>query len=190
MRHVRESIVRFAGKRRILLGEEVVSMTFGSKLRKLRTENGLTQEELAKKCFVSRTAVSKWETGRGYPGIDSIKVLSDLFGMSIDSLLSDDDVENRKLLEARQGRQCYWGAMACLALTALFAWLSTLPGLFWVRFPAVVALVGYVLLGILATPRYKRAQQRNRPTKFAVLRFALIGVVVAVALTFLFMPPA
>ena len=48
-------------------------MEFGEKLRQLRKSRGLTQEELADALYVSRTAVSKWESGRGYPGIDSLK---------------------------------------------------------------------------------------------------------------------
>ena len=46
-------------------------MEFHEKLQALRKQRGLTQEELAQLLFVSRTAVSKWESGRGYPSIDS-----------------------------------------------------------------------------------------------------------------------
>ena len=46
-------------------------MEFGEKLQELRKKKGLTQEELAEALYVSRTAVSKWELGRGYPNIDS-----------------------------------------------------------------------------------------------------------------------
>ena len=48
-------------------------MEFGEKLQCLRKSKGLTQEELAVSLYVSRTAISKWESGRGYPGIDSLK---------------------------------------------------------------------------------------------------------------------
>lgn len=47
-------------------------MDLSEKLQKLRKENNLTQEDLAKKLFVSRTAISKWETGRGMPSIESL----------------------------------------------------------------------------------------------------------------------
>lgn len=48
-------------------------MEFNEKLSQLRKAKGLTQEELAEALYVSRTAVSKWESGRGYPSIDSLK---------------------------------------------------------------------------------------------------------------------
>jgi len=63
-------------------------MEFNEKLQELRKEKGLTQEQLAKALFVSRTAVSKWESGRGYPSIDSLKEISRFFGVTVDALLS------------------------------------------------------------------------------------------------------
>ena len=63
-------------------------MEFCEKLRELRKIRGLTQEELAEIIYVSRTAVSKWESGRGYPSIDSLKEISNYFSVTIDDLLS------------------------------------------------------------------------------------------------------
>ncbi len=65
-------------------------MEFGEKLQGLRKNKGLTQEELAELLYVSRTAVSKWESGRGYPNIDSLKEISKYFSVSIDDLLSGE----------------------------------------------------------------------------------------------------
>ena len=65
-------------------------MEFSEKLQELRKSRGLTQEELAKELYVSRTAVSKWESGRGYPGIESLKDISEFFSVSIDDLLSGE----------------------------------------------------------------------------------------------------
>ena len=81
-------------------------MTFGEKLKKLRNDNQLTQDELAEKIFVTRTAISKWETDKGYPSIDSLKQLSNLFHISIDELISDTDIENKRLLDEAQSRKC------------------------------------------------------------------------------------
>ena len=65
-------------------------MEFNEKLQELRKNKGLTQEELAEILYVSRTAVSKWESGRGYPNIESLKDISKFFDVSIDDLLSGE----------------------------------------------------------------------------------------------------
>ena len=65
-------------------------MDFGEKLQELRKSRGMTQEELAEALFISRTAVSKWESGRGWPSIDSLKAISTFFDITIDELLSGE----------------------------------------------------------------------------------------------------
>lgn len=65
-------------------------MEFNEKLKELRNSRGLTQEEMAEALFVSRTAISKWESGRGYPNIDSLKEISGFFSVTIDELLSGE----------------------------------------------------------------------------------------------------
>lgn len=67
-------------------------MNFNQKLQELRNAKGLTQEELAQKLFVSRTAISKWESGRGYPNIESLKEIAKFFEITIDQLLSGDQL--------------------------------------------------------------------------------------------------
>lgn len=63
-------------------------------ISKLRTEKGLSQEELAQKVFVTRQAVSRWETGETVPNTETLKLLSRLFDVSINTLLG----EPRKLI--------------------------------------------------------------------------------------------
>ena len=67
-------------------------MEFNEKLQELRKSKGLTQEELAQAIFVSRAAVSKWESGRGYPNIDSLKEIAKFFSVTVDELLSPNEV--------------------------------------------------------------------------------------------------
>ena len=69
-------------------------MEFNEKLQALRKQKGLTQEELADALYVSRTAVSKWESGRGYPSIDTLKDISVFFNITIDELLSGGELLN------------------------------------------------------------------------------------------------
>lgn len=67
-------------------------MDLGSKIKKIRKDNNLTQEELAKKIYVTRTAISKWETNKGFPSIDNLQTISSLFNVSINELLSSNEL--------------------------------------------------------------------------------------------------
>ena len=99
-------------------------MEFNVKLQELRKSKGLTQEELAQKLFVSRTAISKWESGRGYPSIDSLKEIAKFFSISIDELLSTNEVltlaeEDSKEKENRS-RDLVYALLDLSALLLLF----------------------------------------------------------------------
>ena len=77
-------------------------MEFHEKLIQLRKQREMTQEELAAQLYVSRTAVSKWESGRGYPNIDSLKALSAFYGVTVDDLLSGEQLLNAAEDEQKQ----------------------------------------------------------------------------------------
>ena len=99
-------------------------MTFGEKLKKLRTDNGFTQDELAEKIFVTRTAISKWESDRGYPSIESLKVIAKFFVVTIDELLSGDELltiaeEDTKQKE-KHFRDLVFGLLDCCNIMFLF----------------------------------------------------------------------
>lgn len=99
-------------------------MDFQDKLKELRKNRGLTQEELAQALFVSRTAISKWESGKGYPNIDSLKAISKYFCVSLDDLLSTDEIitiaeEDGKQKE-RHLRNLVFGLLDCGIAMFLF----------------------------------------------------------------------
>lgn len=66
-------------------------MTFGEKLKALRKEKGYSQEEFAEVLFVSRQAVSKWESDRGMPEVNTLIQISNMFGVTLDYLLKGED---------------------------------------------------------------------------------------------------
>ena len=82
-------------------------MKFKDKIKKLRLDNNLTQEDLAKICFVSRNAVSKWERDEGYPNIESLKLISKHFNVSIDNLLNEEDLINLSLKNNEERKNIY-----------------------------------------------------------------------------------
>lgn len=66
-------------------------MTFGEKLKQLRIREEYSQEQLAALLHVSRQAVTKWESGAGLPDIDNLKTVADLFDVTLDSLLRNEE---------------------------------------------------------------------------------------------------
>lgn len=99
-------------------------MDFGEKLKALRTERGLTQEQLAARLYVSRTAVSKWETGSGSPNLDSLQAVARLFDVSVDDLLSTDDLivlaRDERRSTARSSGMLSFGLLDVLAVVFAF----------------------------------------------------------------------
>ena len=143
-------------------------MEFYEKLQQLRKQKGLTQEELAAVLYVSRTAVSKWESGRGYPNIDSLKVIAKFFSVTIDDLLSSEEVltiaeEDQKQKESHV-RDLVFGMLDCSAsmffLLPFFG--QTADGVIrevsllslaeissWLKAAYFVVLLGLIVWGIL-----------------------------------------
>ena len=174
-------------------------MEFHEKLQKLRKQKGFTQEELAETLFVSRTAVSKWESGRGYPNIDSLKAIAKLFSVTIDELLSSEEVltiaeENGKETTERL-RNLVFGLLDCsstlffflpffaqrtqgalqevslLALTEISPWLKT------AYFAAITIII---LWGILTL-----ALQKHSPS-LCLLRKNVVSLILNAAAALLF----
>ena len=99
-------------------------MEFNEKLQELRKRKNLTQEELAQALYVSRTAVSKWESGRGYPSIDSLKAVAAFFSVTIDELLSGEEAlsvaEGARRQSEDRFRGLVFGLLDCAAGVLLF----------------------------------------------------------------------
>lgn len=143
-------------------------MEFHEKLQELRKQKGLTQEEAAEALYVSRTAVSKWESGRGYPNIDSLKAIAKLFSVTIDDLLSGEELltiaEEDQKQTATQVRDLVFGLLDLSVAMVLFlpffgqktdggiqgVSLLSLNGVTPpLKIAYVVFVAGIVLLGIL-----------------------------------------
>ena len=143
-------------------------MELNEKLLELRKQKGLTQAELAEILFVSRTAVSKWESGRGYPNIDSLKAIAKFFGITIDELLSGEELltiaeEDSRRKENRL-RDLVFGSLDCSTAMLFFlpffgqktppviqavSLLSLTEAKLYLRTAYVAAVAGITFLGIL-----------------------------------------
>ena len=101
-------------------------MEFNQKLQELRKAKSLTQEELAEALFVSRTAISKWESGRGYPNLDSLKEISRYFSVSIDELICPEEIISAAEDEKKEYLDKYV-LLICSILDVLFVLLLLVP---------------------------------------------------------------
>ena len=186
-------------------------MELHEKLQILRKNRGMTQEELAEVLFVSRTAVSKWESGRGYPSIDSLKEISNYFSITIDELLSGEKLlsiaEREKQAGIRRICDLLFGItdLFSLLLIVLPLYPKTVNGYvysvslsayteiaavnrmaYWILFLALV-LTG--IIKILWNPREKKQDAVTACSivlsALTVLLLALAGETYAVAMAFL-----
>lgn len=103
-------------------------MKLYEKISNIRTDNDLTQEELAEMLFVSRQSVSNWETGKCYPDLETILLISDKFEVSLDVLLKEDmemikNIDNT-VKKFRRSKIFWLLTMIVIIIGCLTIWLS------------------------------------------------------------------
>lgn len=147
-------------------------MTLGERLRCLRQRSGLSQEEVAQDLFVSRQSVSKWELDQSEPGVENLRALAKLYGVTLDELLEGEspDVPARQescepALEedgeesARRYRNIVWFRTAVVVVSNLIAseinfpfdWLVMLVGLFVRNSTVWTIITVLIVLNIIVT---------------------------------------
>lgn len=76
----------------VYTGGEVIAMTLGENLQRLRKAKGLSQDEVAEKLFLTRQSVSKWENDGAEPGVENLKALASLYGVTVDALVGAEEL--------------------------------------------------------------------------------------------------
>lgn len=167
-------------------------MDFPEKLQELRKSKNMTQEELAESLFISRAAVSKWESGRGLPNIDSLRAISVLFKVSIDDLLSGDEIILAAQDETREKSQSLravlFGLFDVMHLMFFFlplfgenvgktvrsvSLLSLPPS--WSR---TVYLVLFALIALLGAAEVVLQNVRDKYSRFLYIPSAVLSVLI------------
>lgn len=164
-------------------------MEFNEKLQELRKQKNLTQEQLAEQLYVSRTAISKWESGRGYPSIDSLKEISRVFSISLDELLSSEEILTAAQEDSRQRithfRDLVFGLLDSSLVMFLFlpffgqretdrireVSLLTLTNIEpYIKIPYLIIVFGLILFGILtlALQNYKSPFWNHNKNKISL----------------------
>lgn len=143
-------------------------MKFHKKLRQLREMHKLTQNDVAEKLFVTRQAVYKWERGDNYPDIENLKKLANIYSLSVDDLLDENqsikDIYNKggSLLDRKSIENLKWYinhlphlGLATSAIAFIFFFLIVgvterkMLGVFYCLVPLGVHIVLYIPLKII-----------------------------------------
>ena len=172
-------------------------MELGKKLQELRKSRGLTQEEFARAIYVSRTAVSKWESGRGYPSIDSLKAISAFFSVSVDDLISGDKLidiaekENKSNIRSVCG--LLFGIADMMALTLVI--LPLYPNLIAGEIYAVdlfaysqvsppILYIHWVLFGLLFAAGCAKVAMALMKNEKGTKAIAVVSIIVGIVTVF------
>ena len=97
-------------------------MTLGERIKEARKQCGLSQEQLAEKLAVSRSAVAKWETDKGIPDIANLIAISDEFGLSLDELIKDNVAVKKKIIADSSAKK--WHILTIVYLVAIVAYIA------------------------------------------------------------------
>lgn len=121
---------------------EEPNMTLAERIFALRTQMGLSQEELAEQLGVSRQSVSKWETGQSVPDLDKLIKLADLFGVTLDELARDTSEQGEDTSAREPERTPFWRR------DLLSPWLEDLQHRIFVFIVLILATVLAVALKV------------------------------------------
>jgi len=138
-------------------------MGFNENLKLLRKQNNMTQDQLAEKLFVSRAAVSKWESGRGYPNIDSLKAITKLFNITLDALLSSEEVldlaKANSSADIKKIELKVFGILDIMCIALLFLPIFAqsngqiivcVPLIFCTTLPLWISILYFLLIGLVS----------------------------------------
>ena len=120
-------------------------MDIGVRIKQYRERQGITQDELALKIFVSRQTISNWETNKSYPDIKSLVMLSNLFNVSLDDFVKEDVEEMRKIIDKEKIKE--FNVMSCIFfIELLIVTISAYPlSKFYGRIGVLIWLLFYLI---------------------------------------------
>ena len=112
-------------------------MNFNEKIKEIRKKQNLTQEQFAEKIFVSRNAVAKWESNRGYPDIQNLITISEVFEIRLDDLVKDDKkLKNKIILDSTSKK---WHILVIIYLIAIIIYIG------YFHFAHKILMIGFLV---------------------------------------------
>ncbi len=133
-------------------------MELGNKIKYYRGEKELSQEELAERVYVSRQTISNWENNKSYPDINSIVLISEIFGISIDNLIKGDVEQMKEEINSEEVKKLnfYASMMGILMLVALISLMPMLKFIGLYGFIPYFVLVGCAMFFAIKVDKIKK----------------------------------
>ena len=132
-------------------------MNFSEKIREIRKSKNLTQEQFAEKIFVSRNAVAKWETNRGYPDIQNLITISEKFNISLDELVKEDSkIKNKIISDSLYKRWNYLVILYLLAIIIYILFFIFIHKIFMIGFLIATIFMLGIEIYIFIKERFKK----------------------------------
>ena len=152
-------------------------MNISEKIIMIRKENNLTQEEMAKKLFVTRQAISKWERGISYPSIDVLRLINKEFKISINKLLDVNELEKNKEYKAIGFKHYGFIILYALMFLIVGAAITIFNILLKETSTSLWAIIFYnVLLGIVILNVIYMLIQSIFPNNFILVEYNDFGI--------------
>lgn len=169
-------------------------MTLGEKIIVLRKEQGLTQYDLAEKLYVSRNAISKWETNNGYPNIDNIIAISKIFCVTLDELIGEENL--RTLEKKNYQKYLLFGFINLLVFLILNGILNELTPknlsilistiIISLRFSLIIIHFFYIEVVILRR-KFLSSRQKKLTLRIDIFMILIILVVIITSVVMIFL---
>ncbi len=147
-------------------------MELGNQIRKYRNGLALSQDALAEKVYVSRQTISNWENGKSYPDVNSLVLLSEVFGTSIDNLIKGD-VEIMKEHVRSEERNEFKRLSALYSILFAAMMVSPIPLAYYLRIVGIVIWAALAAAAIfVAFAIEKRKKQYDIQTYREIIAFS------------------
>lgn len=135
-------------------------MELGTQIKKYRSEKDLSQENLAEKLYVSRQTVSNWENEKTYPDINSLLRLSEIFGVSLDTLIKGDVEKMKNEIKKEEiAKVKKYGAI--YSVLFVLTMVSAVPLFYWLGIKALIPWGILALILILFSFKVEALKKEN-----------------------------
>lgn len=131
--------------------KEDFNLELGNQIKKYRADNNLSQEDLAEKIYVTRQTISNWETGKSYPDIHSLLLMSTLFNVSLDQLIKGDiETMKEEIKQSELDKFNHYGniytillVVMMVSIAPLFIFLKIYGLIIWAVIAAITLAVAF-----------------------------------------------